>query len=202
MLLRLVTAPIGEPVTLSDVEGQCRIGSLADESATIGLFIQAVREKAETITRRQLLTAQWELTLDGFPGYDREPIELPLPPLQTVDSIAYLDVNGEEQTLAPNAYRTVIDVTPKGQPGRVRPIFGQKWPVTLDDTETVKIKFTAGYGTKSEDVPASIRQWILMNVANLYENRETETVANGKLTMVDLSTLADGLIEDFRVRRW
>lgn len=202
MILRLVTPPDGEPITLADVEGQCRIGSLADESATVGLFVQAIREKAETVTRRQLLTAQWELTLDGFPDYNREPIELPLPPLQSVDGITYIDNNGVEQILAPEIYRTVIDVTPKGQPGRVRPAFGQKWPATLDDTETVKILFTAGYGTKSSDVPASIRQWILMNVANLYENRETETVANGKLTMVDLTTLADGLIDDFRVRRW
>jgi hypothetical protein len=84
------------------------------------IFISAAREYCETITRRALITQSWKLTLDKFPtpamnissanwygpqwGVGPGPLSalapegrtgyelfIPLPPLQTIDSIKYYD---------------------------------------------------------------------------------------------------------------
>lgn len=197
MILRQITKPAVEPITLADVEAQCRVGSLSDEALAVERFISAIRQKAEAVTRRALITQVWELVLDGFPtGL----IRLPLPPLQTVDSIKYLDTAGIEQTLDPAAYRTIFEA----EPGYVLPVYGLSWPSTLNDIATVRIRFTCGYGPTAPDtannVPEAIQQWILLNVANLYENRETVVIDRNSL--VDLSTMADSLLDDFRIYGW
>ncbi|MHB0929187.1 MAG: head-tail connector protein [Candidatus Nanopelagicales bacterium] len=74
--------------------------------------------------------------------------------------------------------------------------------MTLNDLATVTIRFSAGYGTAGSNVPEGIRNWMLINVANLWENRETEVMASGRLTQIDMSSLSDGLLEDYRVYRW
>lgn len=199
MKLVCITQPASEPVQIVDVEGQTRITDLSAEAATIDIMIQAVRERAEQITRRALVTQTWELTLDGFP-YGA--INLPLPPLQTVDSIKYIDTNGVEQTLDSTAYRVLTG----GEPGAVQPIYGTVWPNTLADLETVKIRFSCGYGpiapATSLNVPKAILQWQLINIANLYENRESQGVAMGRSTVFNLdATLCDGLLESYRMPR-
>lgn len=202
MILKQTTKPASEPVSLTDVEAQCRIGSLSDESLAVERFIVAVRQKAEAVTRRALITQTWELVLDAFPA-GRGVIALPLPPLQSVVSIIYTDADGIEQTLDPLAYRAITDA----EPAYIIPAYGLSWPSALNDVAVVRIRFTCGYGPISgigEDtatnVPEAIQQWILLNVANLYENRETVIV--GKNSLVEINTLADSLLDDFRVRGW
>ena len=200
MILSCVEQPEVEPITLSDVEGQCRI-EVSDEASTVNIFIKAVRERAESVTRRSLITQTWELTLDEFPsGIVDKKIYLPKPPLQTVDSIKYIDTNGVEQTLDPSLYKVVN----KCEPGYVQPAYGKAWPVTRNDSAVVTIEFTCGYGPIDPDtslnVPAGIIQWMLLNVATLYENRELEGIAQ-KGTVFNLNTIADGLIENYRISR-
>jgi uncharacterized phiE125 gp8 family phage protein len=225
MILKCITPPTNEPVLLADVEGQCRTGDLSAEASTVERFITSVRQRAEAITRRAIITQTWRMTLTGFP----DAIKIPMPPLQTIDSITYVDVDGVTQTLDPSLYRVNTDE----EPSKVYPAYGETWPTTLDDINTVIITFTAGYATASpmsasgrwqvavddegtvyakdlqaeaaggiiDTVPESIRQWILINVANLYENRESIVVGTG--VSVDLSrSLADGLLDDFRVWGW
>lgn len=199
MILKQITKPAQEPITLTDVESQCRVDPLSDESLAVERFITAMRQRAEGITRRALITQTWELILDSFP-FGRNVISIPLPPLQSVDSITYYDTNNVLQTLSSSLYRVLSD----GEPSRIIPVYGESWPVALDDIETVRIRFTCGYGpvqdSESINVPESIRQWILLNVASLYENRETVVV--GKNSVIEIHTFADSLLEDFRVRGW
>ncbi|MHB0929186.1 MAG: head-tail connector protein [Candidatus Nanopelagicales bacterium] len=90
MRLNLHIAPAVEPIVAGDLEIHSRLGTgniaALGETAAVALFISAIRQRCEAITRRQLITASWDLVLDGFPGA-REPIEIPLPPLQSVTSI-------------------------------------------------------------------------------------------------------------------
>lgn len=208
MLLRQITKPQVEPITLADVESQCRIESLSDESAAVERFIRATRQKAESITRRALCTQTFELCLDAFP-LNRAAIVLPCPPLQTVELIEY-DVYDSTagavvvQTLSPSLYRVISDASPACPPGKIVPAFGQVWPTALDDSGAVRVRFVAGYGPteldESLNVPEAITQWMLLNVATLYENRESITAAPGRLTEVDFSTFCDSLLDDYRVR--
>lgn len=203
MILNCVTQPEGEPIIADDVSAQVRVDT-SSEAVLVKLMIQAVREKAESILRRALLTQTWELKLDDFPGRDKwkfsgwldTAIILPLPPLQKVNSIKYIDANGDEQILDPSEYKVVTEA----EPAYIVPAIGRSWPVTYEDTFTVTINFDCGYGNTPDDVPAAIRQWMLINVANLYENRETEGIAYRE-TPFDISTLADSLIASYRMIR-
>lgn len=193
MILKCVKQPEIEPITQSDVEGQTRILDLSEETATVGMFISAIRQRAESETRRALNTQEWWLILDSFPS-GRDKLEIPLPPLQSVDSIVYFDTNNVAQILNPNLYRVVAEA----EPAYVVPVINQNWPETINDLGVVTVKFTCGYGDNSDDVPASIRQWMLLNIANLYENRETIAIGN-RFAMVELNTIADSLLASHRV---
>lgn len=195
MTIKQTTPPAAEPVTLADVEGQCR-ESLAEQSAIINLFIAAVRQRAEAMTRRALVTQQWRVALDRFPS-GRDPIILPLPPLQTVEIVKYIDGDGIEQTMDPLTYRVITDA----EPGQIIPVYGGAWPSARSDVGAVTVEFTCGYGDAGAAVPEGIRQWILMNVAALYENREVTGIA-AKGAEFNFTSLADGLIFDFRVLGW
>lgn len=121
---------------------------------------------------RALMTQTWEARLDDFPGAAR--IELPLPPLQSVDSIIYTDGQGAEQTFDA-ANWTAYGVGDRA-PGGVALLQDAHWPIAKNTPEAVRIQFTAGYGANSADVPAPIRSAVKMLVAAAYEQREGYSV--------------------------
>jgi len=195
MALKLVTPPTVEPLTMADVEAQTR-ADLTTESELVEGYISAVRARAEVELRRALLTQTWDLVLDAFPtSTARNPfaaLEINLPPLQSITHIKYLSTDNVLTTLAASEYVVDLDSTP----GRVTPAYGKVWPSTLDYPGAVRIRFVAGYGDEVMDVPQCIRHWMLMNVATLYENRESLTIGNGGV--IELKTLADSLLDPER----
>lgn len=186
--LKLITPPATEPITVADAEAQSR-WDMADEAALVEGYIAAARQKAETYLRRPLITQTWELALDTFPG-TLGAIKLPLPPLQSVTSITYIDTDGTLQTLDPALYK----VDDSSEPARIVPAYGKTWPATRDEIAAVKVRFVCGYGDTAESVPMCVRQWLLLNVADYFENRETVQVGQ-RLAFVDAKTLADGLLD-------
>ena len=70
--------------------------------------------------------------------------------------------------------------------GRVALAWNRFWPITRCSINSVVIQFTAGYGDAAEDVPQAIRQGILIEVSNLYENRE-DVVVGQNISMLSLS---------------
>ena len=195
-MLTLITAPTVKPLTVADVSAQVRY-DVTPESALIETYISAVTAKAEVALRRQLLTATWNLTLDAFPSAStRNPfaaIYIPLPPLQTVLSVKYLSPLNTLITLDPSLYAVAMTT-----PGLIIPVYGQTWPDTLRFHGAVQIQFTAGYGNTADKVPECIKAWCMLNVASLYENRESQNVAEGRLTEIDLTTMADSLLDPER----
>ena len=204
MNLTLVTGPVCEPMTLTEVQGQTRLPDLSMESSTVELMIEAVREAAEGVTNRALVTQVWEITIDAFPGSNGS-IQLPMPPLQSVQFIKYLDVDGVEQTLDPLAYRVIAETSPNCGNGYVIPAYGLTWPSTQNYVATVTIRFTCGYGPISPDtslnIPKGIIQWIAINVANVFENRETVGIAYRETKFDITDSICDGLIAKYRVVR-
>lgn len=220
MPIQIVTAPAAEPVSLTEAKAHLRV-DVADDDLLIGALIVAARQHAETITRRVLVTQSWKMTLDQFPapgmnissanwygpqwgnspgplsairpdgrsGYEITP---PLPPLQTVDSIKYIDQDGAQQTLAPSAY--LVDTI--SEPARITPAYGTTWPATQNRINAVEVAFTAGYGAASV-VPEGIKRWMLIRIGSLYENREEVALMNrGKLEPLPF---VDGLLDPYRV---
>lgn len=160
-------------ITLEEVWNHLRIipeGSPSEtpEDALLERLIQSAIDHIDGVEgylNRAIVTQSYVGHCGGFPS-GRE-IALPLPPLQSVESIKYLDPSGDEQTLSMSKYR-VLTV---GEPGRILLKTGQTWPATAAEPDAVRIEFTCGYGDP-DDVPAAIKHALLLLVGHMYENRE------------------------------
>jgi uncharacterized phiE125 gp8 family phage protein len=187
MGLKLVAPPEVEPVTLAEAKAHLRLDTDADD-AYVSALIAAARERVELFLRRALITQTLEYTLDGFPAnrsfiYSISAIDMPRPPLQSVDAIRYVDTAGNTRVLASGDY--VVDAS-SSEVGRVALAWNRFWPITRDSINSVVIRFVAGYGDSPEDVPQAIRQGILIEVSNLYENRE-DIAAGQSVSVISLS---------------
>lgn len=139
MPLDLVTSPVIEPVNLAQAKAAANISGSVDDGL-LRVLIAAARAQAETITHRVLVTSTWDFRLNAFPE-SNEAIEIPLPPLQSVTSITYLDAGGDTQTVDAADY--VVDTA--SEPGMVYLAPGKAWPGTQDIRNAVTLRFVAGY---------------------------------------------------------
>lgn len=162
------------------------------------VLLAAARQEldgADGWLRRALITQTWELVLDSFPVATwKNPfggIRLPLPPLQSVTSITYLDAAGTAMVLAASAY--VVDAA--AQPATIRPVYNTLWPSTRPVANAVTVRFIAGYGAAAGDVPAPIRLWLQQRVATRYEHRE-QLIAGTMIS--EVPTIGDAALANFR----
>lgn len=155
----LIIAPQDEPVTPDEVRARTGLDATSTNLILNPLITVArqILDGYDGRLGRALMTQTWELRFDWFPAYE---IVLPLPPLQSVVSVKYLDDNEVEQTVDPADY--MID----GQ--RLVAKSMVSWPSSSTSTPgAVRIQFKAGYGDDGEDVPEPIRQWIAMKAGML-----------------------------------
>ena len=194
MNLTVLIPPAAEPIDATLLAQHLRLDDVAGQEEIVAGIIAAVRERAEAVTWRALLRQTLKLTLDTFPGA-RDPITIPRPPLAAVSGITYLDAAGATQTLDPSLYR----VDAGSEPARIVPAPGLLWPETQQGAvNAVAVTYIAGYAAVAA-VPACIKQWCLLNAAALFEHRESLVVGQ-RAQMVELTTLADGLLEPVKVR--
>lgn len=139
-------------------------------------------------------------------------ILLERPPILSITSIAYIGLDFNQYSMLPyvpgtgppptggtdGAY-SFVDLTYGGtvrsdDPLRITPPFGQIWPINLPEIGSAVVTYQAGYGgaqgsspapSNGIAVPAPIQQWIAMNVATLYENRE-RCVVGTRVTVSEL----------------
>jgi len=191
MALTLITPAAEEPITVAEAKASpsLRVATATDDTA-IGTLITTARKLAETYTLHALVTQTWELVLDGFPTGG---IIVPMPPLQSVSSIKYIDGNGDEQTLDALLYSVDDDSIP----GLIVPAYGETWPVTRDEVNAVRVRFVAGFGDAS-DVPEDIKSWIKIMVGTMYDNPQGIVV--GQTVMSIPRTFVDGLLDDYRYK--
>ncbi len=175
MALKVTVAPAELPVTLDEVKAHLR-ETKATEDADIMSKVRTVigqLDGPEGLLNRALITQTLEMTVNRFWGW---PLVLRLPPMVSVTSITYLDVDGDSQTLATSEYRVLNAATPTAQ-GRIELAFGSSWPSTRAVEQAVTITYVAGYGARN-DVPEYIRHLILVMVKMLFDEREPMTAAN------------------------
>ena len=166
MWLNQTAAPSGAPITLAEAKLHCRVDYSDDDMLIDGLIAAATEhlDGRRGYLGRCLITQGWEYRRHAFPQCGV--IELPLPPLQSVESVKYIDDAGVEQTLAADHY-VVDSATHEGQ---IRRAYNVVWPVTRREEFAVHIAFTAGFGD-AEDVPQPIKSAMLMIIEQLYDKR-------------------------------
>lgn len=193
LLSKLDASPNEEALALDmvDVKLQRKVSnSLTDE-----LFLQWIRAAAtvfEAQTGRQVITALYEYALERFPC-GRE-LELPVPPLQAVIAVTYLDENEEEQTFDAENYEVVTPRGPYASRGRIVLKQAASWPTTLCRTRAVRVTFRAGYADGARQVPFLVKQCLMWIVGHFH--RFGEPVQEGSLTTLPMGV--DSTIKGFR----
>lgn len=190
MSLTLITPPDGEPITLVDAKKFAKIEHDLEDSLVERLIV-SVRQLAEQLTRAQLLTATWKLSLDQF----SDVIRLPRPPLQSVTHIKYIDAAGALQTVDPADYVVETGGAQPGVQGSVQPAYGKVWPSARYQPDAVQVTYVAGYGAAGDTVPGPIMDWMLVQLVTRYENRQL--LEAGQLTEL---RFVDALLNPYRVR--
>lgn len=183
-MLKLITAP-SEIITVAEAAGFMRAEFSDTEETLIEAFITASRQMCEEYLFRRIGVQTVELRSPGFP-VNNTPIVLPAP-LISVTSIKYLDANNAEQTLDASEY-----VVSDSAPGLILPV--SSWPSTLNSGDAVRVVFETGYSDPgespklSEPLPNTIRVAMLMQISDLYENREAqvEKPLSANQTLVNL----------------
>lgn len=175
--LLLATIADNTTTTYTDNIADSALGAAAPTTNTtedpeLVTMIRAAREQVEKLSWRALITQVWDIYYDRFP-VGGEPFTLPLPPLQSVDQIDYVDTDGDAQTLASSQYQ----VHEYAEPAIVRAAYNVTWPDVRDETlEAVTVTITAGYGDAASDVPRRYKQAILFLIGHWYANRESVVV--------------------------
>lgn len=203
MSLTRVTAPTVDPVILADAKTHLRVTSTDEDSYITGLISAATAalDGDSGALGRALCQQTWDYKIDRFP-YGNDPIRLPLPPVQSVTSVTYLDSSGNSQTLATSSYRVLLggDWEP-----RIEREFNIPWPVTRQVREAVTIRYVAGYAPTTDsppdyraNVPTAIKQAILLMVGHFYQNRES-VIVGARAAAVEIPQGVESLIARFRV---
>lgn len=163
-----VAVPASTPIDVEELKTHLRISHDDEDNDLQTLIFAAVGQidGRDGWLGRALITQQWQLILNCFPATC---ISIPLPPLQSIDEIRYLDAFGAEQTLSSADYTVHA-----GEPATLSS--KTCWPSTACRPDAVKITFTAGYGDTANDVPALIRQYLKIICGGFYLQRESVAI--------------------------
>lgn len=186
MALKILTPPAAEPITLSEAKERLRVTHDAEDAVILSLITSA-RDLCEQETGRALMPQTWQQTYDNFP----EAIELPKLPVVSVTALKYTGSDGNEYTLSSASY--VLDNASDDRSAWVVPAIGYQWPETYEGINGVRVEFVCGYDN-ADLVPAALKQWMLLQIGNWYENRKS--IMDGTYSKL---VYTDNLLNPFRV---
>lgn len=197
--LRTITPPANEPIALAQAKAYARSYSTW-EDAMMGDMITEARQLAEQYTGRILVTSTllWTIQLRadymaytgavglgggfGFGGFGAgspmggmywpERLELPVSPVQGINSITVRGADQTDTVIDPSVY----DLDSELDPGLLRLRYYdiiQAYPAVILPLQHVQVSLTAGYGGPeyNEAIPAPILRAIYIMIAYLYRNR-------------------------------
>lgn len=157
----LVTPASSEQISLIEAKAQCRVDlDFTRDDDYLTSLISIVREQAELICGRRFGSQAWELYFDQFQGAKL------LGCGKVASALLYWrDAAGNWQALETEKYELL-----KSTPARFYYRNDFRDPEFGDYNERVKATVTCG-----EDAPKTVKQWMLLKIGTLYENRETES---------------------------
>lgn len=176
MQLSLVTAPAETPLSLAEAKAHLRVRTAAEDDLIAALIAAATAhfDGRAGVLGRALVTQTWDIRLNRFGWRPCDAVELPLPPLQSVTHVKYLDGSGSEITMPSTDY-----VVETGHFfGRIRPAYSLTWPVPRAESGAVRIRFVAGYGAAAS-VPEPLKHAIRLLLGHWWINREAVGEAKG-----------------------
>ena len=183
--------PAEEPVSLIEAKIHLRliVGEISPEEThpdddLVSRYIKAARKWAENFQHRSYVTQTWKMFLNEFPS-EKNYIEIPKPPLQSITSLTYKtseDVSATISFVDPSggiSFETddfIVDID--REPGRLWLKSISSWPTSIVTAKAVEIEFVCGYGD-ADEVPEDVKTAILLKLTSVYENRGDVEVGDG-----------------------
>lgn len=191
-----IVAPTSEPVSRAAAQLYARYEEGDIEDELFDTFIAIGREQVEAITEHQLNTATFVQYFDSW----QRTFLLSKPPLQSVTSVQFTDLDGNTQTVLATDYA----VNDKNQHrGNVRFNFDFIFPVLSNDRmNSIQITFKAGYEAWPVALPAGVPKTlahsIKLFVDDVWSHREFEL--DGKVTgNIQNNKVAMQILNSYRV---
>lgn len=159
---KVTTQPTSEPITLNEAKAWLKV-DFTEDDAVINSLISAAREEVENFTLHKLMP---QTITEKFNALNNG-LELSVYPVSSIQSITYIDEDGNNQTLSTSDY--VLDNFQRMP--RITPKNGVTWPSVLSEENAVTVVYSAGY-LNADEVPAGIKNAMLRIIGNWYEKRE------------------------------
>lgn len=178
MILTELSAPPLAALPLRAFAEHLRLGSgFADdgaEDAVLEVYLRAAMAAIEARLGRVLLARPFGWTVSRW----REEASqgLPVAPVVSVEAIRLRDADGSETEVEAEAWSVLRDAQRPRLVGR----FGRNLPRIPRGGEA-EVRFTAGYGAEWEEVPADLRQAVLLLAAHFYETRSESGAVSGTM---------------------
>jgi uncharacterized phiE125 gp8 family phage protein len=190
MSLQMTSGPAIEPISVNEAKAHLRVDGTAEDQLIASLILTS-RLHIEAALGLALITQSWRLLMDKWPKTAE--VRLPLRPLQAIGEIKTYDAAGLSNVVGVDRY--VADGA--ANPGRIVPA-NQGWPTPGRSANGIEIAFTAGYGNAATDVPAPIRQALLLLVAHWYEHRDPVEIG---APSVAIPAAVSRLLKPYRLAR-
>lgn len=164
-----------EALPVAELRQHLRLGTgFADDSLQDGVlrgFLRAAMSAIEGRLSKALVTRRFVLTVNAWRDAAGQP--LPLAPVTGIAEVALVDADGVRTVIDPARWRLEQgSLTPVLRPRAVH------LPV-IPAGSHAEIRFDAGYGAGFGDMPADLRQAVLMLAAHYYEYRDDTALGQG-----------------------
>lgn len=173
-----LTAPATEPVTLTEAKAHLLVDHTNDD-AYITALISVARDAAEKYCNRYFADATAALLFDDLPATSDAPLRLPVPDVQSVDAVAYIDEDNATQAITGTTYDAE---------------FQYLWPADAWPTaNTQGVRVQVSVGAPVEIV--AVKHAILIYITDLYEHRASTVLG----VSVGTTRAAEMLLQPYRV---
>lgn len=171
MQARMIIPPSIEPVSLEKLKSHLRIVHSSDDEI-LSDFITLARESLEQKYQLALITQSWRFEYDlPFPP---DGVCVHFRPVQSIDALNIINELGDERLIASSNYLTSHDYK------MTRLVLRNGLSTTLDE-QKFALTTTLGYGDQESDIPAALKQAIILIASAFYEGRFEDSDVDHKL---------------------
>ena len=158
----LITPPAAEPLTLAEAKLWLRLDT-PDEDDAVNRLIAAARLTVEAESGLKLIDQAWRLVMDQQPADNC--IRVPLKPFKAVTAARDFALDNTQSVVSSAAYA----VDAQSLPGRI--ILNAAFPAPGRAYAGIEFDLSIGDGAAAANVPAPLRQAMLLLIAHWFENR-------------------------------
>lgn len=179
MTLTRVAPPATPPVALADLAEHARLSHglgvggdplPSEDLALLGRCLDAATAHVERACALALIRQTWEWRLVRWPDADAAP--LPLSPVLSILALERIDLDGAVETVDPATW--TLD-----RGGHRPAIRSRRGPLPGPPSNgALLVRFEAGFGGASTDVPADLAQAVQLLAAHYFERRHAADAAD------------------------